>query len=65
LQSIPNISLIYPKVQSIEELENRCNALSNEEYEELKLPKEEVNLLILCDIGYPTCKINIPRRTSS
>ena len=45
LASIPNLTIIISKVQSIEELENCCNTLPNEKYEELQLSKEEVEIV--------------------
>ena len=42
-QSIQKIIKHIPMANSVEELENCCNRISNEEYEELQLSKEEVD----------------------
>ena len=42
-QSIQKIIKRIPKANSVEDVENCCNRISKEEYDELQLPKEEVD----------------------
>ena len=44
-QSIQKIIIHIPMANSVEDVENYCNRISNEEYEELQLSKEEVDCI--------------------